>query len=185
MLKPDRFSCSQKIRLKWDPSVAMAKLKGNLLWVISTLKKETGKKWTTMDKVFDSITFYADQSNNTRIYAKPEYRGESTIWVSEVNQRQGFPWYQQKRQSYTWKDGYQKQNDSKHLCFSRNQQQVDSQQQGKANLYEYCKNKKEMGSLKCYHCKGLHYISQCKKYQKERNRYQEKHEDIKKKKDGR
>ena len=36
-----------------------------------------------------------------------------------------------------------------------------------------------MGGLKCYHCEGPYYISQCEKYQKERNRYQEKHEDIK------
>ena len=43
-----------------------------------------------MDEVFSSITFYADQSNKTKIYAKPEYEGDSTIQVSEVNQRQGF-----------------------------------------------------------------------------------------------
>ena len=29
-------------------------------------------------------------------------------------------------------------------------------------------------------CEGPHYISQCKKYQKERNRYWKKHKDIKK-----
>ena len=35
-----------------------------------------------------------------------------------------------------------------------------------------------MRSIKCYHCEGPHF-SQCEKYQKERNTYQEKHEDIK------
>ena len=55
----------------------------------------------TMDIVFASITFYADQSNQTKIYAEPEYEGESPIQVSKVNQRHGFPQYQQKGQSYT------------------------------------------------------------------------------------
>ena len=50
-------------------------------------------KWTTMDEVFSLIMFYADQSNNTKIYAKPEYEGDSTIQVREVNQRQGFHQY--------------------------------------------------------------------------------------------
>ena len=131
----------------------------------------------TMDKVFALITFYADQSNKTRIYSELEYKWESVIQISEVTQRQGFPWYQQKEQSYTWKDGYQKQN-TKHLHFLRNQQQVDKQQQGKTIPYDH-KNNKEMGSLKCHQCEGLHYISQCKIYQKERKRYQDKHEYIK------
>ena len=108
----------------------------------------------TMDDVFASIMFYEDQSNKTRIYSELEYEWQSTIWVSKVTQKQDIPQYQQKGQSYTWKDGYQKQNDSKHLCFLRNQQQVDRQQQGKTNLYEYCKNNKEMGSIKCYHCEA-------------------------------
>ena len=148
-------------------------------WVWDRSSKQVDK-WMTMDEVFTSITFYADQSNKTRMYAEPEYEQESAIQVSKVNHRQGFLQYQQKGQSYTWKDRYQKQNDSKHLHFSRNQQQVDRQQQGKAHLYKYHKNNKEMGSLKCYQCEGLHYISQYEKYSKQRNRYQEKHEDIKK-----
>ena len=36
-------------------------------------------KWTTRDEVFSLITFYAEQSNKTKIYTKPEYEGESTI----------------------------------------------------------------------------------------------------------
>ena len=135
-------------------------------------------KWSTMDEVFTSIMIYVDQSNKTRIYSKPEYKWESLIQVSEVMQRQIFPQYQQKGQSYTWKDGYQRQNDSKHPHFSKSQQQVDKQQQGKTTPYDH-KNNEEIGNLNCYHCEGLHYISQCEKYQKERNRYQDKHEDIK------
>ena len=95
-----------------------------------------------MDKVFASITFYADQSNKTGIYTKLEYEGDSTIQVSKVNQKQGFHWYQQQGQSYTWKDGYQKQNDSKHLHFSRNQQQVDRQQRASLNYMMTAKTTK-------------------------------------------
>ena len=86
-------------------------------WVRDRASKQVDK-WTTMDEVFSSITFYADQSNKTKIYTEPEYKGDSTIWVSEVNQRQGFHWYQLRGQSYTWKDRYQKQDHNKHLCFS-------------------------------------------------------------------
>ena len=48
-------------------------------------------KWTTMDEVFSSIMFYADQSNKTKIYTKPEYEGESTIQVSEDSPQARFP----------------------------------------------------------------------------------------------
>ena len=137
-------------------------------------------KWTTMDDVFSSIMFYADQSNKTKIYAEPEYEGEFTIWVSEVHQRQGFHQYQPKGQSYTWKDGYQKQGHNKYLGSPWNQQQVDIQQHDKPYRYDDCKNNKDVGGLKWYHYEGPHYISQCEKYQKEKSRYQEKHQDIKK-----
>ena len=52
--------------------------------------------------------------------------------------------------------------------FSRNQQQADRQQQDKPHRYDDHKNNKDMGGLKCYHCEGQHYISQCKKYHKEK-----------------
>ena len=132
-----------------------------------------------MDEVFSSIMFYTDQSNKTKIYTEPEYEGESIIRVSKVYQRQGFHQYQPKGQSYTWIDRYQKQDHNEHLHFSQNQQQVDRQQQDMPHRYDDCKNK-DMGELKCYHCEGPHYISQCEKYQKEKSRYQEKHQDIKK-----
>ena len=80
-------------------------------------------------------------------------------------QGQGFPHYQQKGQSYTWKDGYQRQNSSKQPHFSKGQQQVDKQQQGKTTPYDY-KNSKEIGNLNCYHCEDPHYISQCKNIKK-------------------
>ena len=70
-----------------------------------------------MDEVFLPITFYTDESNKTKIYAEPEYEGELTIQVSEVHHRQ----------SYTWKDRYQKQGHNKYIGSSRNQQQVDRQ----------------------------------------------------------
>ena len=146
-------------------------------WVRDRVSKQVDK-WSTMDEVFTSITLYTDQSNKTRIYSKLEYKRESLIWVSKVTQGQGFPYYQQKGQSYTWKDGYQRQNSSKQPCFLTGQQQVDKQQQGKTTPYDH-KNSKEIGYLRFYHCEGPHYISQCEKYQKERNRYQNKHEDIK------
>ena len=63
-------------------------------WVRDRASKQVDK-WTTMDEVFTSITFYADQSNKTRIYSKLECERESTIWTSGVTQRQGFPQYQQ------------------------------------------------------------------------------------------
>ena len=56
-------------------------------WVRDRASKQVDK-WATMDEVFLSIMFYADQSNKTKIYAEPEYEGELTIWVSEVHQRQ-------------------------------------------------------------------------------------------------
>ena len=96
-----------------------------------------------MDEVFSSITFYADQSNKTKIYAKPEYEGESTIRVSEVHQRPGFHQYQPKGQSYTWKDRYQKQGHNKHLHSPQNQQQVDRQQHNKPYRYDDHKNNKD------------------------------------------
>ena len=130
-------------------------------------------KWTTIDEVFSSVIFYADQRNKTKIYAEPEYEGESTIWVSEVHHRQGFHWYQPKGQSYTWKDRYQKQGHNKYLGSSRNKQQVDRQQHDKPHKYDDHKNKNNVGGLKCYHCEGPHYISQHEKYQKEKSRYQE------------
>ena len=65
-------------------------------WVRDRASKQVDK-WTTMDEVFSSIMIYADQSNKTRVYAKLEYEGESIIWVSEVNQRQGFPLVSTKR----------------------------------------------------------------------------------------
>ena len=148
-------------------------------WVRDRASKRVDK-WSTVDDIFTSVMFYADQSNKTRMYAEPEYEGDSTIWVSKVNQTLGFHQYQQKRQPYTWKDRYQKQDDNKYLHFSRNQQQVDRQQQDKPHQYDDHRNNKDMGRLKCYHCEGPHYISQCENYQKERNRYQEKDEDIKK-----
>ena len=83
-------------------------------WVRDRTSKQV-EKWTTMDEVFSSVMFYAEQSNKTKIHAKPEYEGESTIQVSEVHQRQGFHEYQPKVQSYTWKDRYQKQGHNKHL----------------------------------------------------------------------
>ena len=131
-----------------------------------------------MDEEFSSIMFYADQRNKTKIYAEPEYECELTIWVSKVHQRQGFHQYQPKGQPYTWKDRYQKQDHNKYLGSPQNKQQVDRQQHDKPYRYDDCKNNKDVGGLKCYHCEGPHYISQCEKYQKEKSRYQEKHQYI-------
>ena len=66
---------------------------------------EHPNKWTTMDEIFSTIMFYADQSNKTKIYAEPEYEDELTIWVSEVHQRQGFHQYQPEGQSTPGKTG--------------------------------------------------------------------------------
>ena len=52
-------------------------------------------------------------------------------------------------------------------------------QQAKPYRYDDRKNK-DVGGLKCYHCEGPHYISQWGKYQKEKSKYHEKHQDIKK-----
>ena len=49
-------------------------------WVRDRASKQVDK-WTTMDEVFSSITFYADQSNKTKIYAELEYKEDSTIQV--------------------------------------------------------------------------------------------------------
>ena len=99
-------------------------------WVRDRASKQV-EKWPTMDEVFSSIMFYADQSNKTKIYAEPEYEGESTIQVGEVHLRQGFHQYQPKGHSYTWKDRYQKQGHNKYLGSPWNQQQVDRQQHDK------------------------------------------------------
>ena len=148
-------------------------------WVREVASKQVDK-WTTMDKVFSSITFYADQSNKTKMYTKPEYEGESTIQVSEVHHRQGFHQGHQKGQSYTWKGRYQKQDHNKNLGSAQNQQQVGRLQHNKPHKHDDCKNNKDGAGLKCYHCGGPHYISQCEKYQKEKSRYQEWHQEIQK-----
>ena len=57
---------------------------------------------------------------------------------------------------------------------------MDRQQHNKPYRYDDHKNNKDVGGMKCYHCEGPHYISQSKKYQKDKSRYQEKHQDIKK-----
>ena len=38
-------------------------------WIRDRASKQVDK-WSTMDEVFNSITFYADQSNKTRIYSR-------------------------------------------------------------------------------------------------------------------
>ena len=43
-------------------------------WVRDRASKQVDK-WMTMNKVFTSIMFYADQSNKTRIYTEAEYKG--------------------------------------------------------------------------------------------------------------
>ena len=108
-------------------------------------------KWTPMDEVFSSITFYADQSNKTKIYTKPEYEGESTIQVSKVHTRQGFHQGHPKGQSYPRKGRYQKQDHNKYLGSSQIQQQVGRHQHDKLHKHDDHKNNKDGGYLKCYH----------------------------------
>ena len=176
----ERGHSTRKLKLINAESFHIPLLKGLWdRWVGDRASKQLDK-WTTMDEVFSLITFYVNQSNKTKIYNEPEYEGELTFWVSEVHHRQGLHQYQPKGQSYSCKDRYQKQGHNKYLGSPQNQQQVDRQQHDKPHKYDDHKNNKDVRGLKCYHCEGPHYISQCEEYQKEKSRYQEKHQNMKK-----
>ena len=111
----ERGHSTSKLELTDAEGLCIPLLKGlQDRWVRDRASKEVDK-WTTMDEVFSSVTFYADQRNKEKIYNEPEYEGESTIWVSKVHHRQGLHQYQPKGQSYTWKDRYQKEGHNKYL----------------------------------------------------------------------
>ena len=137
----------------------------NSNYIRQRASKEAGT-WKTMADAFDSITKIAKMAGRTKVYSELRYETSTDIHAisHHTNSHRG---------SFSRYWGSYRSTNS----HNRNNTHSNSQQTVGNNPSKQSSSKEPA----CYHCTCLHYITNCAKYQQDKDRYKHTKQQVKQK----